>query len=173
MESLAVSVTGDHFAAGVYSLAHHQYFGHGLPERIQRQPGQGRRTHRAPPHRGRAQADGTGTHYVGNETISLEADMTLYAQWGKSESSFDVSLPGSTSFSIYQSTDGDNVTFECRSNSWFDSYTWYIDGVKQTSTSEEMTVDTSAMKAGIYTIMLKVKNNGTYWSETTTLMVNK
>ena len=28
-------------------------------------------------------ADGTGTHYVGNETISLEADMTLYAQWAK------------------------------------------------------------------------------------------
>jgi PKD repeat protein len=99
--------------------------------------------------------------------------MTLYAVWEKIENNFDVNLPGSTSFSIYQSTDGDNVTFECRSNWWFDSYTWYIDGVKQTSTSEEMTVDTSAMKAGIYTIMLKVKNNGTYWSETTTLIVNK
>jgi PKD repeat protein len=98
--------------------------------------------------------------------------MTLYAIWEKVENNFDVSLPGSTSFSIYQSTDGDNVTFEC-SNWWFDSYAWYIDGVKQTSTSEEMTVDTSTMKAGIYTIMLKVKNNGTYWSETTTLTVNK
>ena len=28
-------------------------------------------------------ADGTGTHYVGNETISLTEDMTLYAQWAK------------------------------------------------------------------------------------------
>jgi hypothetical protein len=118
-------------------------------------------------------ADGSGKTYYMNDSYSFSNDMTLYAVWEKVENNFDVNLPGSTSFSIYQSTDGDNVTFECRSNWWFDSYTWYIDGVKQTSTSEEMTVDTSAMKAGIYTIMLKVKNNGTYWSETTTLTVNK
>lgn len=117
-------------------------------------------------------ADGSGTNYYSYNSYSFSGNITLYAQWEKSESSFDVSLPGSTSFSIYQSTDGDNVTFEC-SNWWFDSYTWYIDGVKQTSASEEMTVDTSAMKVGIYTVMLKVKNNGTYWSETTTLTVNK
>ena len=116
-------------------------------------------------------ADGSGKTYYMNNSYSFSNDMTLYAVWEKVENNFDVSLPGSISFSIYQSTDGDNVTFRC--NSWFDSYAWYIDGVKQTSTSEEMTVDTSAMKAGIYTIMLKVKSDGTYWSETTTLTVNK
>ena len=118
-------------------------------------------------------ADGSGKTYYMNNSYSFSNDMTLYAVWEKVENNFDVSLPGSTSFSIYQSTDGDNVTFSCDYWRNYDSYTWYIDGVKQTSTSEEMTVDTSAMKAGIYTIMLKVKYNGTYWSETTTLTVNK
>ena len=117
-------------------------------------------------------ADGSGKTYYMNNSYSFSNDMTLYAIWEKIENNFDVNLPGSTSFSISQSTDGDNVTFEC-SNWWFDSYAWYIDGVKQTSASEEMTVDTSAMKVGIYTVMLKVKSNGTYWSETTTLTVNK
>ena len=116
-------------------------------------------------------ADGSGTNYYSDKSYSFSGNVTLYAQWGKSESSFDVSLPGSTSFSIYQSTDGNYVTFEC--SNWYNSYTWYIDGVKQSGTSREMTIDTSTMKVGIYTIMLKVKNNGTYWSETTTLMVNK
>ena len=115
-------------------------------------------------------ADGSGTNYYSYNSYSFSGNITLYAQWEKSENSFDVSLPGSTSFSIYQSTNGNYVTFKC--NNWYDSHTWYIDGVK-TSTSREMTIDTSTMKVGIYTIMLKVKNNGTYWSETTTLMVNK
>ena len=118
-------------------------------------------------------ADGSGKTYYMNNSYSFSNDMTLYAVWEKVENNFDVSLPGSTSFSIYQSTDGDNVTFSCDYWRNYDSYTWYIDGVKQTSTSEEMTVDTSAMKAGIYTVMLKVKSDGTYWSETTTLTVNK
>ena len=116
-------------------------------------------------------ADGSGTNYYSDKSYSFSGNVTLYAQWEKSESSFDVSLPGSTSFSIYQSTDGNYVTFEC--SNWYNSYTWYIDGVKQSGTSREMTINTSTMKVGIYTIMLKVKNNGTYWSETTTLMVNK
>ena len=114
--------------------------------------------------------DGSGKTYYMNNSYSFSNDMTLYAIWEKVENNFDVSLPGSTSFSIYQSTDGNYVTFKC--SNWYDSHTWYIDGVK-TSTSREMTIDTSTMKVGIYTIMLKVKNNGTYWSETTTLMVNK
>ena len=70
-----------------------------------------------------------------------------------------------------QKSFGDKVIFKC-SYSDYDSYAWFIDGEKQT-TSEEMTVDTSAMEAGSYTVMLTVKNGGKYWSETATLIVKK
>ena len=116
-------------------------------------------------------ADGSGTSYERGYYPILE-DITLYAQWENVESSLNVELPESTSFSISQTVNGDNVKFKC-SNSYYISYAWFIDGVKQTSTSSEMTVDTSTMDAGSYTVMLTVKYNGKYWSENATLTIKK
>ena len=118
-------------------------------------------------------ADGSGTTYEWGYYYPILEDITLYAQWEKVESSLDVNLPESTRFSISQTVNGDKVTFECSSYSYYNSYAWFIDGVKQTSTSSEMTVDTSTMDAGSYTVMLTVKYDGKYWSENATLTIKK
>ena len=117
-------------------------------------------------------ADGSGTTYELDDYYPISEDITLYAQWKKVESNLNVELPGSTEFSISQTVDGDNVKFKC-SYSYYNSYAWFIDGVKQTSTSSEMTVDTSTMDAGSYTVMLTVKYDGKYWSENATLTIKK
>ena len=118
-------------------------------------------------------ADGSGTTYEWGDYYPILEDITLYAQWEKVESSLDVELPESTRFSISQTVNGDKVTFECSSYSYYNSYAWFIDGVKQTSTSSEMTVDTSTMEVGSYTVMLTVKYDGKYWSENATLTIKK
>ena len=118
------------------------------------------------------EADGSGIHYYLNEYCSFYQDITLYAQWEKSENNFGVFLPDDAAFVIYQEANGKIVTFN--SSCWYaESFAWYIDGVKQSSTAREMTVDTSAMKVGNYTVMLKIKYAGKYWSETDILNVQK
>ena len=117
-------------------------------------------------------ADGSGTTYERGDYYPILEDITLYAQWKKVESNLNVELPESTRFSISQTVNGDKVKFKC-SYSYYNSYAWFIDGVKQTSTSSEMTVDTSTMDAGSYTVMLTVKYDGKYWSENATLTIKK
>lgn len=116
------------------------------------------------------QADGNGDTYRLDCEYSFLEDMTLYAQWGKYENNFNISLPNDVSLRITKSTDGDIVTFGCNLW-WYYIFTWYIDGEKQSSVSDKLEVDTSTMKAGAYTVMLKVESDGKYWSETTTLIV--
>ena len=118
------------------------------------------------------EADGSGTSYYLNEYYSFYQDITLYAQWEECENNFGVYLPDDAVFVIYQEANGKIVTFN--SSCWYaESFVWYIDGVKQSSTAREMTVDTSAMKVGNYTVMLKIKYAGKYWSETAVLNVQK
>ena len=102
-------------------------------------------------------------------------DTTLYAIWAKIEIGFDVKQPDNNEYAhISQEQTENTVIFKCNQyNSDYDSYTWYIDGEKQNETSDTFTVDTSKMKAGLYTVMVKVKCNGKYYSDTTTFSVKK
>ena len=119
--------------------------------------------------------DGTGSSYYNRSNIRFSADTTLYAIWAEIEIGFDVKQPDNNEYAhISQEQTENTVIFKCNQyNSDYDSYTWYIDGEKQNETSDTFTVDTSKMKAGLYTVMVKVKYNGKYYSDTTTFSVKK
>ncbi len=120
-------------------------------------------------------ADGTGNSYWYNSerSESFSADITLYAIWAEVKIRFDGRQYdyGNISTKYTENT----VIFKCDkyNNRNYDSYTWYIDGKKQNETSDTFTVDTSKMKAGLYTVMLKIKYSGKYYSDTTTFSVKK
>lgn len=123
-------------------------------------------------------ADGTGKSYWADTYISesFSADTTLYAIWAKIEIGFDVKQPDNNEYAhISQEQTENTVIFKCNQyNSDYDSYTWYIDGEKRNEISDTFTVDTSKMKAGLYTVMVKIKYyNGKYYSDTTTFYVKK
>ena len=55
----------------------------------------------------------------------------------------------------------------------FDSYGWYIDGIKQSETTATFTIDTSIMNSIIYKIMVIVSFNDEYYSATADLEVKR
>lgn len=118
-------------------------------------------------------ADGTGNSYwnYNEKRESFSADTTLYAIWAKIEIDFNIIVEQHDYGNISTEQTENTVIFKANSN--YDSYTWYIDGEKQNEISDTFTVDTSKMKAGLYTVMLKIKYNGKYYSDTTTFYVKK
>ena len=125
-------------------------------------------------------ADGTGKSYwnydksywnYNEKRGSFSADTTLYAIWAKIEIYFNIIVEQDDCGNISTEHTENTVIFKANSN--YDSYTWYIDGEKQDETSDTFTIDTSKMKAGLYTVMVKIKYNGKYYSDTTTFYVKK
>ena len=105
-------------------------------------------------------SDGTGTAYLDeaeilNLTTENGAEITLYAQWQKIDTSIEVTLPSYNDPEKLITYDEESQTFTAKEE--YSSYEWYIDGVLQeTQTSNSFDLDTDNMTGGIYTVMLIV-----------------
>lgn len=96
--------------------------------------------------------------------------ITLYAQWQANQATITVTMPEYTDISELEeprkNEDGTQITFTAPSE--YTNYNWYVDGVKQTTTSpttDSWTFDTTNLLGGIYTIMLVVEDsNGNKYS---------
>ena len=106
-----------------------------------------------------------------NITTKDKTTMTLYAVWKENESGITVTLPDSNDaqINLKRIVSGDKAVFSAKSG--FDSYGWYIDGVRQSETSATFTIDISTMKSANYKVMVKVSNNGDYYSATADLEI--
>jgi uncharacterized repeat protein (TIGR02543 family) len=106
-----------------------------------------------------------------NITTKDKTTMTLYAVWKENESGITITLPDSNDaqINLKRIVSGDKAVFSAKSG--FDSYGWYIDGVKQSETSATFTIDISTMKSANYKVMVKVSNNGDYYSATADLEI--
>lgn len=106
-----------------------------------------------------------------NITTKDKTTMTLYAVWKENESGITVTLPDSNDaqINLKRIVSGDKAVFSAKSG--FDSYGWYIDGVKQSETSATFTIDTSIMNPIIYKIMVIVADGDEYYSATADLEV--
>ena len=108
-----------------------------------------------------------------NITTKDKTTMTLYAVWKENESGITITLPDSddAQINLKRIVSGDKAVFSAKSG--FDSYAWYIDGIKQSETSATFTIDTSTMKSANYKVMVKVSNNGDYYSATADLEIER
>jgi hypothetical protein len=99
--------------------------------------------------------------------------MKLYAVWKENESGITVTLPDSNDaqINLKRIVSEDKAVFSAKSG--FDSYGWYIDGVKQSETSATFTIDTSIMNSIIYKIMVIVSFGDEYYSATADLEVKR
>ena len=105
-------------------------------------------------------SDGSGTAYLDeaeilNLTTENRAEITLYAQWQKIDTSIEVTFPSYNDPTNLISYDEESQTFTAEEV--YDVYEWYIDGILQeTQTPYSFTLDTDNMSGGIYTVMLIV-----------------
>ena len=108
-----------------------------------------------------------------NITTKDKTTMTLYAVWKENESGITVTLPDSNDaqINLKQIVSGDKVMFSVKTG--FDSYGWYIDGVKQSEKTATFTIDTSIMNSIIYKIMVIVSFGDEYYSATADLEVKR
>ena len=106
-----------------------------------------------------------------NITTKDKTAMTLYAVWSANNSGLTITLPDSNDaqINLKRIVSGDKAVFSAKSG--FDSYGWYIDGVKQSETSATFTIDTSIMNPIIYKIMVIVADGDEYYSATADLEV--
>ena len=100
-------------------------------------------------------------------------NITLYAKWTANKSVITITLPSinDAKINLQQVTRGNTVTFTAADS--FDSYAWYIDGVKQSETSATFTIDTLTMNPIIYKIMVMVSKDDKYYSATADLKIDR
>ena len=100
-------------------------------------------------------------------------NITLYAQWTANKAGISVMLPeyNDAQINLQQVTNENTVTFTAADG--FDSYAWYIDGVRQSETTATFTIDTSNMNPIIYKIMVIVSFGDEYYSATADLEVKR
>lgn len=124
-----------------------------------------------------------GVSYADKQSVinlTTSEEITLYAQWEANKSTITVTMP---TYSDIQgelkeptrNDDGTKITFTAPSE--YTNYNWYVDGVKQTTTSPtagSWTFDTTNLLGGIYTIMLVVEDlNGNKYSAEWQITVTK
>ena len=104
-------------------------------------------------------------------TKGTTGNITLYAQWTANKVGISVMLPeyNDAEINLQQVTNKNTVTFTAADG--FDSYGWYIDGVKQSETSATFAIDTSNMNPIIYKIMVIVSSGDEYYSATADLEI--
>ena len=108
-----------------------------------------------------------------NITTKDKTTMKLYAVWSANNSGLTITLPDSNDeqINLKRIVSGDKVMFSVKTG--FDSYGWYIDGVKQSETTATFTIDTSIMNSIVYKIMVIVSFNDEYYSATADLEVKR
>ena len=108
-------------------------------------------------------SDGTGTAYLDeaeilNLTPENGAEITLYAQWQKIDTSIKVTFPSYKDPEKLITYDEKSQTFTAKEG--YSSYEWFIDGDLQDENSNNFTLITTNMSSGgIYTVMLIVTTN--------------
>lgn len=95
----------------------------------------------------------------------------LYAKWIANKVGITVILPptNDAEINLQQSTNENTVTFTA--NEGFDSYAWYIDGVKQSGTSATYAIDTLTIDSANYKVMVIVADGDEYYSATADLEI--
>ena len=108
-----------------------------------------------------------------NITTKDKTTMKLYAVWSANNSGLTITLPDSNDeqINLKQIVSGEEVMFYVKTG--FDSYAWYIDGIKQSEKTATFTIDTSIMNSIIYKIMVIVSFNDEYYSATADLEVKR
>lgn len=84
------------------------------------------------------------------------ADVTVYAHWTANYLVITASAPVYSSEDINLTVNG--TTFSV--DTGFESYSWYVDGVKQTSTTNTITLTVAQLTAGKHQILAVVKKAG-------------
>ena len=117
--------------------------------------------------------DGSGDSYIAGESYTFGEDTTLYAQWTANKVGISVMLPeyNDAEINLQQVTNENTVTFTAAGG--FDSYGWYIDGVKQSETSATFAIDTSIIEPANYKVMVIVADGDEYYSATADLEVKR
>ena len=109
-------------------------------------------------------ADNIGSYAItiveGNEASS---DFTLVSP------NTTVTIASKTDISVLSSVDETSRVFTA--DTGYDSYTWYVDGKKQSETTNVFTADVSTWKSGTYEIELEAKKGTQYFSSTIFLKV--
>ena len=105
-------------------------------------------------------SDGTGTAYLDeveilNLTTENGAEIVLYAQWQKIDTSIKVEFPSYNDPEKLITYEEESQTFTAEEG--YDVYEWYINGDLQDENSNKFTLITTNMSSGgIYTVMLIV-----------------
>lgn len=105
-------------------------------------------------------SDGNGTAYLDeaeilNLTTENGAEIVLYAQWQKIDTSIKVTFPSYNDPEKLITYDEKSQTFTAKEG--YSSYEWFIDGDLQDENSNNFTLITTNMSSGgIYTVMLIV-----------------
>jgi uncharacterized repeat protein (TIGR02543 family) len=115
----------------------------------------------------------TNGQEVENLTDESNATVILYAVWTMNKSGITITLPptNDAEIKLKQFIEENIVSFVADDD--FDSYAWYIDGVKQNETSEVFTIDTLSMNSMVYKIMVIVSIDDEYYSATADLNVRR
>ena len=117
----------------------------------------------------------TGYTFIGWNTAlptTFPAISTTYkATWTANKSGITITLPSinDAEINLQQVTSENTVTFTAADG--FDSYAWYIDGVKQSETSATFAIDTSTIDPANYKIMVIVSDGNKYYSATADLEI--
>ena len=108
-----------------------------------------------------------------NITTKDKTTMTLYAVWKENESGITITLPDSNDaqINLKRIVSEDKAVFSAKSG--FDSYGWYIDGIKQSETSATFAIDTLTMKPANYKVMVIVADGDEYYSATADLEIKR